>query len=924
MFRWILPVTIGVAAVGIMIFGFFHLKKNITAGADPLTYISRDAVIIIRAKTITGFFAAVNRGTGFWPDLTRILKSEFLNTQAGFLDSLISGNPSFSKLAAEKGLYLSIHASGKDNFDAVFYVDMSRPGEAGVPGGLIREILPGNASVTERSFERARIYETVVRMDGRNRDLSWTINNGILILSFSPFLLENAVKQSGSQASVTDDPSFRKVEVTSGNDADANVFINLKLLPGYLSAYARGDTKSYLAGITDLANWAELDLHLRNDILMLNGFSYSHTDENNYLNIFRGQSTVPITMESVIPAYSSAFLVLGLSDRELFHERYLEWLLQAGRLSGYDQMCASFVRLTGADPVKTFHSFMDHEVAMVLTGWDEPEEKGESFLVIKTRSQSMALQAMLELLKHHADNAGNSPDSYRHVYRADSEASFDIYSFPFDRTGELLFGSLFGPVNTSWFSFVGNYLVFGESAGSVSEFIQANVLNRTLTFNSRFREFSEYLVTSSNLYFYSNVPRSAGMISSLFRDDIAASMTGNLGSLRKFQAMALQFNGGRELVYNNIFLKYSPEVIEEPRTEWQTLLDTLSDFKPLLLVNHNTGENEIFVQDVNNTIYLINNAGRILWKKPLPGRIMGNVHQVDVFRNNRLQMLFNTREQIFLVDRNGNDVGRYPVRLPSPATGGISVFDYDNDKNYRIFTAHEDKSVTVRSREGNILSGWEFPGTEHNVYKEIRFFRIGGRDYIVFADRHRVYITDRRGRIRVKPAVAFPVSSRNSIGYEGRTPTTDPRLALTDTTGRVWHIYFDGKTEPVNNSTYSPDHFFEFHDVSGDGYKDHIFLDNNRLDVYKRDGSLIFSREFAVSVDHAPAYYHFSQNDRKLGVISRDQGQIYLIGSNGEIYSGFPLAGRSEFTIGLLHPGRGNYHLIVGSDNNFLYNYIVR
>jgi hypothetical protein len=923
MFRWIVLVTIGVAAAGIMIFGLFHLKKNITAGADPLTLVSQDAVVILRAKSITGFLAAVNRGTGFWPDLTRILNSEFLNTQTGFLDSLINGNPSFSRLASEKGLYLSIHASGKEKYDAVFYVDLS-PGETGAPGELIREVLPGNAPVTERSFERTRIYETVLKMDGRNRDLSWTINNGILILSFSPFLLENAIKQSGSSGTVTDDPSFRRVEATSGSDADANVFINLKLLPGYLSAFASGDAKKYLGGITDLANWAELDLHLRNDILMLNGFSSSQTDENNYLNTFLGQSTVPITAESVIPAYSSAFLVLGLSDKGLFHEMYLEWLGQTGRLSGHDQMCDSFIQLTGADPVETFHSFMDNEVAMVLTGWDKPEEKGESYLVIKTRSQSMALQAMLELLKHHAGLAGNTPDPYRHVYQPDREVSFDIYSFPFDSTGEMLFGSLFRPVNTSWFSFVGNYLVFGESVASVSEFIQANVLNRTLAFDPRFREFSEYLVTSNNFYFYSNVSRSAGLFSSLFRDDIAAGMAGNLESFRKFQAMALQFNGGRELVYNNIFLKYSPEVIEEPRTEWQTLLDTVSDFKPFLLVNHNTGENEIFVQDVNNTIYLINNTGRILWKKPLPGRIMGNVHQVDVYRNNRLQMLFNTREQIYLVDRNGNDVGRYPVRLPSPATNGISVFDYDNDKNYRIFTAHEDKSVTVRSREGNIVSGWEFPGTEHNVYKDIRFFRIGGRDYIVFADRHRVYITDRRGRIRVKPGVAFPVSANNSIAYEGRTPTTDPRLALTDTTGRVWHIYFDGKTEPVTTATYSPDHFFEFHDVSGDGYRDHIFLDNNRLYVYTRDGSLLFSLEFAVSVDHPPAYYHFSQNDRKLGVVSRDQGQIYLISSNGEIYNGFPLAGRSDFTIGLLHPGRGNFHLIVGSDDSFLYNYIVR
>ncbi len=923
MFRRLVVVAVAVAATGIMVLGYFSLKRNIQSGTDPFTAIAEDAVVIVKADRATDFLSFLNRETLFWPDLNKVLKSDFLVSQVEFLDSLLDGNQGAGEFASGKSLYFSLHPSGKDNYETVFYSALIDRGEIRSSRTLVSEILSEHAPVAERSFQRTVIYESSFTINGELRVCSWTVSHGVLMLSFSPVLIENAIMHLDSGSSITEDPAFQRVHSTSGRDVDANVYINLRHLPDYLSAFAGGDTKNFLEGYSGLGSWAELDLHLGKNGLLMNGFSVPGPEKDSYLSVFSGQSPVRIGIESVIPGYSSAFLAMGLTDAELFHDNFREWMEKSGRLSNFNNMAGRFLELTGHEPFEAFNGFMDREAAMVLTGWDESGEKGESFLVLKTRSRSMALESLLDMIGHHAGLSGDNIDTYREVYQVDRETSFDIYRFPFSNTGELLFGKVFGGIQTSWFGFVGNYLVFGESVAALSEFIHANVLNQTLSANSRFREFSEFLVSGNNLYFYCNLTRSPGLFTSLLRDDLAANLAVNIDHFRKFRVMSLQFSADRDLIYNNIFLRYSGEITEEPRTKWQTLLDTVADFKPLLLVNHNTGENEIFIQDVDNNIYLINSAGRILWKKPLPGRIMGNVYQVDYYNNNRLQMLFNTREQIFLLDRNGNDVGRYPIRLPSPATNGIALFDYDNDRNYRIFLACEDRSVEVRTIEGNIVPGWNFSGTEHQVNHDIRFFRVGGRDHIVFADRHRVYITDRRGNIRVRPDTAIPVSPRNGIAYEERTPSSDPRLAITDTTGRVWHIYFDGKTEPIVAGNYSSDHFFDFQDVTADGYKDYIFLDNNRLDVYSRDGLPVFSHEFSCRVSHAPAYYHFSGADRKLGVVCRESEQIYLFNSDGDIYNGFPLKGSSYFTIGFLESGQGNFHLLVGSGDNFLYNYTV-
>jgi hypothetical protein len=921
MLRRFLLIAVGLTATIAMVAGLFYLRSNIPAGTDLLSAVAEDAVIVIKAETAGTLLSSVNNSS-LWTDLNSILKSDGLATRGKILDSLLRLEGGAGGLHPDMPLCLSVHPAGRDRFDVVFYTSFpSGKGSTKLSDESLRKLLPPGAKVRERTFGRVKVYESAFKKEGKKMILSWAISHGVIIISFSPVLLENSVSQLLSGSSLTDDPYFQKVLATSGTNVDANIFINLSRFPSFLSGFSGGDARGYLSGLSDLGNWAELDLHIRNDALLLNGFSVSSEGENNYLNVFSGQSPVHLEIESVIPGFASAFLALAITDGDLFHKNYTGWLQETGRYPGYVQMRDEFSRLTGADPEGIFHGLMEKEAAIVHTGRDDRGGRGESFLVIRTRGRSIALEALQELLRYSSGLTGEQ--SARHIYRVDGDKSFEIIGFPYERVGELLFGKFFSPVKTSWFSFTGNYLVFGESPVALSGFLHANVLNQTLKGEKGFREFSEYLVSGNNLHFYASIPRSAGLLSDLFRDDIAGNLIDNPGPAKNFRAFSLQFSTGREMGYNNIYLGYAGKAGEEPGTEWQTLLDTITDFKPHLLLNHNTGENEIFVQDLNNTIYLINSAGRILWKRHLPGKIMGRVWQIDYFKNNRLQMLFNTREHLFLIDRNGNDVARYPLRMASPATSGLAVFDYDNNKDYRIFTASEDKSVVVRSKEGSIVAGWKFPGTEHNVYNEIKHIRTGGRDYIVFADRQRMYITDRQGGIRVKPEVHFPPSLRNEIAFEERTPASGPRLVLSDSTGKVWHVYLNGKTEQVTGREYSAGHFFEYHDISGDGHKDHIFLDNNRLDVYSGEGSLLFTHQFRSAIDLAPSFYNFSRNERKLGVVSRNESLIYLFNSDGEIFNGFPLSGRSFFTVGSLERGKKNFQLLVGSDSNFLYNYTV-
>ncbi|MEA3443628.1 MAG: hypothetical protein U9R19_02755, partial [Bacteroidota bacterium] len=398
----------------------------------------------------------------------------------------------------------------------------------------------------------------------------------------------------------------------------------------------------------------------------------------------------------------------------------------------------------------------------------------------------------------------------------------------------------------------------------------------------------------------------------------------NAGIYQDFHAFSFQFspNSNRQMVYNDIYLKYGPLDTDKPRTRWELRLDTTFTFKPKFVLNHYTGNREIFIQDDNNKIYLINYAGRILWQKQLDQAIMGDVHQIDYYKNNKLQLLFNTKNKLHLIDRLGNYVERYPVNLSSPATNGIGVIDYNNKKDYRIFIACQNKRVYLYSIEGNIIKGWKFKHSEHAVSNQVQHFISKNKDYIVFNDENKSYILNRRGKERVKPEIDFAISKNGKYIFEDRKSGNDARMIITGPDGTIYFVYLDGKVESLKIHDFSNNHFFDYRDVDGDKLKDFIFVDGKKLEVYNLIQTKLIDLQFDQEIEHRPISYIFPGNSRKLGIVAHKRNEIFLINSDGSLYQGFPLLGHTLFSIGSI-TGNQKFNLFVGTNDNFLYNYEI-
>lgn len=906
-----------------LLLGYFLFLRNNIERTDPFNAITHDASLIIKVRGSFNSIRPILDENKIWNEILVFPSVHRLNNYFQKLDSLISDNRQMADIFNNNELTLSFHQAGKNKISFITYMPLlSRSNEKQI-NSLIEKNIFGKANITVRKYSGIKIRD--VKFSERSSlDFSYTFSQGLVMVSPSGILLEEAIRQLDQPNNSLLKSGFLQIAETAGQNVEANIFINYRVFPQMLSMLLNEKYKNNLEEFNYFADWGELDASIREEVLLLNGFTSTNKSTNDYLNIFLNQQPQKIEIEKVLPEQVAALLIFSIQNYQRFRHQYKEYLKTHGSLENYQAEINEINELYAVDLEEMFYSFMDNEAGVFITDVKNYDRDQNTFFIMKTLSQRQAEDNIMDLIAKAAVKERADIDSYIHDYRIDNETSIKIYRMPVPFLAYKLLGKIFEGIQNQYCTFYDNYLIFGNSIPALAKYVHTCLLQNNLSSDLEFNKFSNFMSSRANIYFYMDISRSTELIQRFLNDKGSIELDEKKDHFRNFRALAVQITNEGELFYNNIFLNYSSGGIDEPQTVWESRLDHSFDFKPRILENHNTQEKEIFIQDKENIVYLINSSGRILWKLKLESPILSDVFQIDYFNNGKLQYLFNTKTRIHLIDRNGNYVEKYPVTLRASATNSLAVFDYENNKDYRLFIATEDRSIYAYNKEGQILKGWSSGKTEQILNRPLHHFRLSEKDYIVFADHYSTYILNRKGETRANVRTHFAVSQNNDFRADFNTPGIKSRIAITDTSGHIQFIYFDGTTEELVCGDFTGNHYFEYVDLDGDSRKEFIFADGNELKVYNFDKKIKFARQFKSKISYAPVTYEFSDRDIKIGIVCRETDDIYLINNDGSIYQGFPLKGSTSFSITNFGRSTSKFNLLVGSNHNFLYNYSVK
>ncbi len=916
MFKKLLVFIIVVAIGGGVYFAYEKLfPGNSKIVNDLIELAPGNSAVIINISSINELESALEENN-IWKELAFTGTVKEFSERLKFIRTFLQSDEKL-KSALSTPFMLTVNKVGKSGMTYIYYFKINNLfGNDVAAYNYIKTKLATTYNISEKQYDGFTILKI-----NPERPYYLIVAGGIAILTQSGVYIEKIAREISSGYSVLkEDKYLRKVVATAGKNVVANLYFNYKEGQNLFSSFL---VKNYRYAVKKLkiADWAEFDVTSKESLITFNGFTVADDSVPKYFSLFRKQSPVRNDMEEIIPSSVISFVLIGISDPLKFRNSYEDYLKQNLWYKDYESELNKYNNLLGINVQDVFYSLMDDEVALVALAPQTTGIEQSTFMVVKTVSKRLATEELQKVIKAHAEHFGNKTEDYVSHFVIDDETKVPVYSFPIHYFGKLLFGDIFGKVETSYFTFVDNYLIFGNNRKELKRFVLDNIHRRTLETDMEYNDFKETLSGKSNFYIFSKVSPAYPFVETYLKEGLSDKFLKNKDKYRRIYGIGFQLQGDDDLLYSSVSVYYNPEVREKPHTVWETLLDTTISFKPQLVINHNTNKKEIILQDEKNNLYLINSAGRILWKLHLPEKIKSKIYQIDFYKNNKLQYLFNTRSKLYLIDRNGNYVEHYPVTLRSPATNGISVYDYENTKEYRIFVAGEDRHIYLYDKEGNIVPGWTFGKTDAKVVSKIQHFKIGTKDYIVFADSLKTYILNRRGEDRVKVKKFFSKSRNNKFYLLNNQGTYF--LVTTGRDGTVYYIDFDGNVSTKEFGKFSPVHYFKLYDIDRDGNKDYIFADKNNFIVYDKNGDKKFEYEFENRIVFEPIIFNFPNNVVKLGIVDRASSLVYLFNSDGSLYNDFPLEGNSPFTIGHFENNSVKFNLIVGSRESFLYNYEV-
>src|SRR5690554_6662183 len=101
-------------------------------------------------------------------------------------------------------------------------------------------------------------------------------------------------------------------------------------------------------------------------------------------------------------------------------------------------------------------------------------------------------------------------------------------------------------------------------------------------------------------------------------------------------------------------------------------------YGPRSIQNFNDRSTDYLVQDERHNVHLLTGDGENVFSQQVEGEIVGDVFQIDYYKNGKLQILFATQQAVYCYDRLGTLLPGYPIQLPSgEAIDYLNLVDYN-------------------------------------------------------------------------------------------------------------------------------------------------------------------------------------------------------------------------------------------------------
>lgn len=677
--------------------------------------------------------------------------------------------------------------------------------------------------------------------------------DGYTLHADTKIVLENSIRNYQQKAQGVNDKGFYSIVKTADKQAPINIHLQGKKEQTISDAFGRLPLFPKIG-----QQWSSFDVYPTAGSLELDGLVSVVDSLGDPVGILHENQPQKSQLIQAIPQGITSFLSITVDNLPTLEDSFKKWVL----FHNQPLPSSDLNDLRSVD-----------ELGIVRIN-------GEHALVFHLQNESEAEATFI-------------PESQRKLYRKQA-----YYKSTLSREIKVLLGILGEEVVPQWVTKMDDFLFFAESETVLKSIIGAYKEGKTLSNDESFQRF--YDETLSDRFSLLWVAQTEKIATQFSKNKFWKGVDN-----KKLPYIGLQ--GIVEDAFLHLHIRFHQA--EEKRKEQTTTnvamltLENPLASSPQWLKNHRTKEKDIVVQDQNNYLYLFSNTGKLFWKKKLPGKIQGSIHQVDLYKNVRLQMAFRTEDRFMILDRNGKIVAPFNLKIPSTAPiQPLAVFDYDQRRDYR-FLLSQGKSIRMYNTQGKLVKGFTFKQAQSNISLPPKHIRIDKKDFIVVKeDNGTLNLLNRLGKPRVKIKTKSDYSDQDIYPYLKTFTTTDTEgnLVQIDTKGNVVKTPLGlDKVHQITTTT-----------------KSLVSLSENILTIKGIPVTLPYGAYTAPKI-------FYLNNIIYVSVTDRETEKVYLFYSNGTPVNGFPVYGNTA--IDLANADKDNaLELLVQSETNDILVYKIK
>ena len=846
---------------------------------DPYHAVPSNASMILEINDITDALEDF-KGTRFYEISDSITPFQRWKTTLSDLEEAIAGE-ALDAFLKDKRMILSVALSGAEKYDLLVITTSSPEFEQHL-GQRFSE----NFTAEQREYSGEKIFH--FHRDEPKTSYFVSSYRELLLFSESKTLVEEAIRQVNTEFSIRDEAGFQKLYRTANRKDPANLYLNFQEATPMLQRILPGAGLEFMPR---LGNWLELDLQLFEKELLISGISVLDGSGDSYLSAFSECDGSVSKGSAVVPDGFGGWLAINFENAEQYYRSYEHYLEKKGRLRKHQQLLEKLPK----DAREHLLNWVDDEMGLIILPGKAAAPIHVAYLRARDgKDATAALDSVAD---------GAFIEGYRGVI---------IRKMALENALPRVYGGIFDKFHHPYFFTHEDFVIFSESLAGMKGLINDILDEKTLYHSASYKSFISHLPDRSNIKAVAGNPAGLDLLAGLVPESHQRQYATYKKNLESFQFAALQMNIEDQAAYTNFYLQSAVKEAEKVSRVWSTGLDGKVIGEPKFILDHNSRKYDIAVQDENNRLYLVDRQGKILWKRDLDGPIMGEIRQVDAFRNKKLQMIFNTANSLYMLDRLGRDVENFPVKLSAECTAPVAVLDYDNNRSYRLLLA-QGKILSNLDIEGKKVKGWAFEDAPANIVRMAQHFSVAGKDIIVAqcADGTLLQL-NRRGQERFKSIKGLPVFRDEFYLVEGSKLSESELIAVGDD-GMLYSVKPGGSTDKVYlDQDYPADDLFYFEGR-------YIFSSGSALIV--KDEDKPWREEFDSDISQAPKAM-ILKGKFYAAAFSHAAEEIRLFNNEGELISGFPVFAQGTFDMGSLNLD-GSINIVTSSNDGTLICYRV-